>query len=579
MQMINKFKISLLGIALTTLMLASCQRENIAPEVSAIEEGTEVIPVLVEGMPDTKMTVNATTGICAWEENDPVALYISGTGANKYVNYPVVDGSVRLSLASGQSRANYAIYPAGSAPASGYATPTVTYPSSYNMMGIAEAKYADWCPAPMVAINNPNVSTALKFYHVGALLKLTLDYVPSGTKTIVLTFTGMNVTGDFSVSNAGSATASATTTAGSTNSTVTFNNLNITGSSVTLNVPIPLGNYSSLTSISANLKDSGGSSLYSISNTVSGWGEITHGQGKKITIVTTTISGGTGLFHGYEVSKGILKWDSTLNGGVGGYTFTEGLDPLEILNYYHNESSLNVYYHTFSGVNSLYHRIMGDKTEDQSNNITNGVTVEGLLWSLPKSDNNSSYDWYIVLDGYSNANWSGKGGSTVTRPTINSSTRDKNYSYVLIDLSDATPENGAAADYHNKGLSTYDGATTVGSVGNQAGNTGYQAGVLLYPDAATIYCTALTTFGKDKFYNNILSFKTLKELTDGGCLFLPCAGYKYGSTWLEAGTHGYYWGSLAHGTANAYCVQFTSSTLTYNVDGDQQTYFPVHLVR
>lgn len=557
--------------------LAGCQRENIDPEVSAIEEGTEVIPVWVEGMPDTKMTVNATTGICAWEENDPVALYISGTGANKYVNYPVVDGSVRLSLASGQSRANYAIYPTTAAYASGYTTPTVMYPTTYNMALIPEANYADWCPAPMVAVNS---GAALKFYHVGALVKVTISYVPAGTKTIVLTFTGKTVTGNFSVSNAGSADASATTTS-SSNSTVTFNNLNITGSSVTLNVPIPLGDYSSLTAISANMKNSGGTSLFSVTNPVSGWGAIAHGQGKRISIVATTISGGNGLIRGFEISKGFLKWegDST----TGHYTLTDGEDPLEMIQYYHKAAADGVYFHRFNSTDdSMKYRLDNNYTVGQGiQNPT--IVVDGQYWTIPSASSNTS-DFVTIFAYYNYTHDKGKDNTDFSTPILNGS--EGLYAKVLIDLSDATPENGASIDYSSKGLTTVvkDGSgkiTSWGSVGNADGSTGYQAGVLLFPDGSTITTPNITTVNSSSKHNdNVISYSVLKQLVNGGCSFWPTLGVCRDSGWAAGGTDTYYLSKTNSSNTTAKGLSMYGET---NVNtGDNFLYsdrLPVKLVR
>lgn len=552
-----KIKQTTATMAAALLTLAGCQREAIGPEVSAIEEGTEVIPVWVEGMPDTKMTVNSTTGICAWSFNDLIALCIDDAGDNTYKNYPVVDGSVRLSLASSQSRANYAIYPTTAAPASGYATPTVMYPTTYNMALIPEANYADWCPAPMVAVNS---GAALKFYHVGALVKVTISYVPAGTKTIELTFNGMNVTGNFSVTNTpGSATAKATTAAGSTNSTVTFTNLNISGSTVTLNVPIPLGDYSSLTAISANMKDSDGTSLFSVTNPVYGWGTIAHGQGKKVTIesvVITHLSGYDGRFRTFFLSPGILKWDSSLNNGLGAYTLTEGNDPLELLRYYGQDSSLGVYYHQYNDgsddSNPTTLRFRLDGVNNPADALSNTrIYVEGLEWIIP-----SSGDWSSIIT-------TGTSGSTIN------SVGSAKFVNVLVNLDTATDVDGN--DYHNMGTSHYEGNTLTSSTGES-----YQAGVLLIPDNVSITCPDITANSKN-YRANIINWNTLKVLLDGGCAFLPSAGYHRGS-WDRAGIYGYYWTSTfsKNGYANHLYFDTSTTTMTYLA---MEAYYPVKLVR
>ncbi len=575
MKTTNKFiAVSALVMA-TGILLAGCQREAISPEANETaldNESVEVIPISVEGAiqcdPTTKITIDPTPGVTAWEANAPIAVYVSGTGANKYVKAPVSSNSIRLSLTSAQARANYAIAPWSCAPASGYTTPEVYYPSSYDMTGKVVTAANSYAPTPMVAINT---TTDLKFFHVGGLLRLHVSDVPSGTDKLVVTFTGKNVTGTFSVTNPGTATALATSESDA-NSTVTFNNLSFTGTDVYLNIPIPAGSYNTLTGITV---DASGGTALSVTKAIpaSTWGTIGHGNGKKFNVSYTSISGGTGLFHGYEVSKGILKWDDSLNSGAGGYTLTDGEDPLELLNYYRVTSSKNVYYHRFSSDSDdkcMKYRLDGN----YSGAIVNSIAVDGLYWSVPTSLSNQS-DWYVILNGWTGAPWAGKGGTSVSQANINNTSDDGSIK-ILVDLSDAIPANGAAADYHDKGLTSWDGGTTI----DAGTGTGYQAGLLLAPDGSRTTCPSITNLNASAaFYENVISWSVLKLLIDGGCRFIPASGYHNGSGWVFGGRLGLYWSSTQATTDNAYTLYFHSTNVTIDTQQNKEYYFPVILVR
>ena len=84
-----------------------------------------------------------------------------------------------------------------------------------------------WAPTPMVA---DNTKTDLSFFHVGGLIRLHVTEIPSGTTTLIVTFTGLSspnyVAGTFTVNNPGTNTAT-TTYSSSPNGAITFSNLSI----------------------------------------------------------------------------------------------------------------------------------------------------------------------------------------------------------------------------------------------------------------------------------------------------------------------------------------------------------------
>lgn len=55
-----------------------------------------------------------------------------------------------------------------------------------------------------------------------------------------------------------------------------------------------------------------------------------------------------------------------------------------------------------------------------------------------------------------------------------------------------------------------------------------------------------------------------EELEDAGCVFLPCAGYRSGTTVSDVGAHGYYWSSTANISTTADALKLPDWDLVYN---------------
>jgi len=92
-------------------------------------------------------------------------------------------------------------------------------------------------------------------------------------------------------------------------------------------------------------------------------------------------------------------------------------------------------------------------------------------------------------------------------------------------------------------------------------------GVVLYPDNYTgaAYTTAQSA--------NWSSFES------AGCVFLPAAGSRNGTSVGVVGSYGNYWSSTANGTDGAYRVFFHSGYVTPALDGGRYIGFSVRLVR
>lgn len=498
-----------LTIALAALS-CGCQKE--VDKVSDNEAPyTEELSVSFEDIVDTKMLLDPATGLCTWQEDDPIAVHTT----SGWYYAPVAGSSVRLNLSSTQTRQNYAIYPS-TAPGNSPATPNVAYPSSYDMVG--GKNLTNHTPAPMVAINSATTSS-LKFFHVGGVVNLYLTNIPSGTNSFTVTFYGKTVIGTFNVTDAGTADALATST-GTSNSTITYSNCTY-ASSMYLNIPIPAGDYSTLTKITVSA--SGGSVSPTVTREIpGGWGTIGHAQGKKIHLDFVSITGGNGTFGANNLKiGGFLKWDTATNK----YTLIK--DPLEFcLN--KTSAAKDIYYHIYSGTtNSLRYRT----TNYTTCGLVGDIPIDGLYYKMVGdvgvdyyNDLSTSCDWYKLIESAGTC-------------TINGNTK-RNGVKILLDLNLATPANGASADYRNKGfVSNTDGSS-------HSTNNRYIPGFLLCPNGSNITCPEIKqdyqSYYQYSISDNVITYPTYKKLIDGGCFFIPVGGYISGSTFTYSDGYFYF---------------------------------------
>lgn len=202
--------------------------------------GGKVLKAVIEGG-ETRTSFDSYEGKFAWTPDDQLAVYYSD--GTKSIATVATDGTVEVPASTASRyRSYYAVYPAsvveditdGSQPLQ------VTLPTSYDISGKSE----DYSPLPMVALNDED-SDFLMFYHVGGLLRITLQGVKTGTTSVRVTF-DKDVTGTYSVSNPGTDRPTIKTAGTATNNVVIFTGITST-ERVVLNVPVPCGIYSSVT--------------------------------------------------------------------------------------------------------------------------------------------------------------------------------------------------------------------------------------------------------------------------------------------------------------------------------------------
>ena len=109
-------------------------------------------------------------------------------------------------------------------------------------------------------------------------------------------------------------------------------------------------------------------------------------------------------------------------------------------------------------------------------------------------------------------------------------------------------------------------------------------GIILFPDGVTIAADEATTWNTINGGSDFATKCTKAQwtaLADKGCVFLPAAGYRNGTSVSSANSDCNYWSSSAYeSNANsAYQVLFKPSTLTPNSFGSRHSGLSVRLVR
>jgi hypothetical protein len=536
-------RILLAPAVLAVLLLAGCVKQPDA------QQG-KYLRLVMGDNPGAKADIHSPLGTTAWSEGDEVALYIDGTG---YQTLPVETengGMVLIESALGEvTRTNYAVYPVSAAVAE-HATVgdmRIIYPATYDYSGKTVQQIWTWCPLPMVAVNDATADD-LVFYNTGSALRLSVTNVPPTAAKIRVRFPGKHVTGTFQVNDPGTRGATLEEVGGETyGETVTFTLPTLESeASVTLNIPLPAGSYPM---VETQILDAGDNVVSFNSSVFAEADDFARARGRMMSaeLVETWIILADGdtpetvTFRGLTMAPGVLKYDGNTDTDSHGYTITDGTDPLELL-------PNRTYSHTYG---NIYKRWSGSSANYGDLTSCNSFKNNGIAWRIPTTS-----DWEQIING-----------SPVTA-TVN--TVSRNYIYVTVDLTDATPENGAAADYSDKG---------------QSGVSYRQLGLLLIPDNATVYC--LRVINTEAGTGNVINWSDLKILTDGGCRYLPCLGSSgessnFGSTgcylsanYLESYEFTGYYIRMLHFTPNsintAYSIQSNA--------GIYSTSMPARVVR
>ncbi len=244
-----------------------------------------------------------------------------------------------------------------------------------------------------------------------------------------------------------------------------------------------------------------------------------------------------------------------------------------------------------SAIPGLFSISSGEKVVFSKGNLK----YNGTTWSF--FDN--QYDYYTTHDG---TNWDKFGWSTsATTYGMNTSTDDSTYSGDFADWgnnSDLQTALGTgwftlSSDEWTYLFDTRTTATTNMPTGTNSGAARYTKatvaevpGVILFPDnyahpagvTVTVSNAAYNT-GTNDYTTFTVDASNWVTMQSAGCVFLPAAGYRSGSSPVAPGQGGCYWSATPGGTDVAYFVNFYPGYL-YLANHYSRNYgFSVRLVR
>ena len=527
-------------ISALILFAVSCEKEENSPSQTENEPVSEVkmITEVVSGGrgESTKATISNTDASFAWTAGDNVAVHISN---GKYV-YTSDDGasgatpkaspdndkaSFTVVYPDGYSRDAFALYPSTIVDknATNYGQSgqplDVTLPSSYTLAQVQD----EVSPCPMISVNTAGADW--NFFQLCGLLRLTVNNIPDAAKRLEIDFNGKNVAGKFAipdpVNGNGTSTIALADAIESNSSVITITkdgtDAVLGATSLTVNIPLPVGKYTNVTIKAFDVLFEGSAIL-----TITRPFECTL-TGPMAFMRTATFPSAKTAFRGYEVSTGILKRDASTSpatysltsgamiltadpdGKNEHYVLPKGCNPFEIAVYYGDSHSLDVYFHQWG-------TLKNDLGEDSGNIKASGVKLPAG-WIFPSAGNSqhsTGTDWGNILFGAPK--------STIT---LNGNNVASNaFALVTVTLNAENPYSVTAGTYY---------------------------GMLLLRDGATISAENLTELGYDHAYTeNQLTQAEFGDLIKVGCLFISISGY-YDGSWRDIRKtykQGWYWSRI-----------------------------------
>ena len=230
-----------IGIILSAFVLTVCSCSKELPAgllTTDTGNGTVSFTATFErsGDPDTRLGINTSSGTLTWTDGDAIAVQMTD---DTFVSFTYSSSTRKFTASLGGKAVKdggVAYYPASIAINK---TPgSVNLPASYAAR-VSEG-VATVCP-PMTATVNLGASS-LSLTHLGGILSVKASYVPADATKLVLTATGKDVTGNFTVSG-GAITAGS---AGSNNTvTLTFSAGDFGTSATEFFIPVPVTTFGS----------------------------------------------------------------------------------------------------------------------------------------------------------------------------------------------------------------------------------------------------------------------------------------------------------------------------------------------
>lgn len=257
-------KKKLIYMAALVMLAVACNNEDNPFLPGNENNGTGEVKMITETITATSGDANGTTRAdvdayakFTWSKYDKIAVHVSD--GKYYTTEALAEGDggsnnadFSVSYPEGKVRDGFAIFPASIvAPESenygqeGH-TLDVTLPSSYTLAEVSGTK----TPCPMIAANTPG--SGWEFKQICGLFRLTVSEIPDDATYLQVDFGGYQVCGDFSIASPNSdeptLSTSAITGESPTNAGDKIRITDLGGSaSVTVNIPLPTGQYDGIT--------------------------------------------------------------------------------------------------------------------------------------------------------------------------------------------------------------------------------------------------------------------------------------------------------------------------------------------
>ena len=580
----KRFYVKTAGLVFVIAALASCQAQ--LNDVPVPEEGavTETLVLSFEDTSsDTKVGIATGTGKFSWTAGDQIAVWYQNGSTGAWSTGPV-SATSRITISGTGDRAKLAVYPASArsnfnmaqVDNSTYADITkITYPTEIDLTG----KDAGYSPMPMIALNDPSRS-GLKFFHVGGLIRFKLYGIPKGTMYVKIanTTTDQPLAGDFpigipsgnEISAAGLVytrsqwaylygDASWNTVFGASHRkevVVKVTNTAYTAETdgVTINLPVPLGVYDKLTITALNASKQPISTVGSVSYVAAQpdvlW-DCERATGRHLTAQALREQHPMVLptyVHGkFSVANGKQVWFATGN--------------------------LVVTYHSASSMDWAFEAKQWDYTASflsGSNYQTNNQRISHFGWGTGTnptniSTNNADYSSFVDWGKHFNAVGEGSHSrSDGTWYTLSSA----EWQYLITGRPDASMLVGKGM-IHDAATGQYiNGLFLLKDDWDRPVSCSFR------PGATADYSTNMYTTG-DRAEDFDGSWQ---EMEAAGAVFLPAAGYRYGSNFYYAGYIGIYWSSTPYDSERADCLGFGSSGVGPQDSNGRYSGFSVRLV-
>ena len=550
------------AVATIGIFAVSCSKEekNVQTFKASAEQTSETSKISLSGL-SLRWSAGDQISVYDAASNNGVYALSSGEGTNS--------GEFAHSSGSSVSAAPFsAVYPASIRTGAN----TVSLPATQSSTdGGLQA-------LPMYAVGD---DMELKFHHLCGVVRFRLSASSAvSLSSIAVATAGKNTNGAASVSGSGSSVTLGTL-GGTANTTLSLGTAQGIASAKDFYMYLPAGSYSSFV---ITMTAEGGASCTKTANNA-----IVIERGKITTITLTGLAFSGGLPQGALSGVFSVASGRTVH-------FSQG----------------NLQYQASTGT-WRFATNQWDIVGSQS------AISSALLGNVTGSDNasiSSSYSGWIDLFGWGTSGYHNSGDSYNTNYnpySTSTSTVKTSYNYYGYGPStNMTDPNltGTSAEYdwgvHNAisnggnaaGLwrtPTHEewgylfntrSASTVNGTANARyakGTVNSVAGVILFPDSYThpdgvAQPTNINSSGANYTGNNY-STSDWTAMQTAGAVFLPAAGYRYGSSVYNVGSHGYYWSSSYYYIYYAWLVGFSSGNLNSEYYNDRDEGFSVRLVR